>query len=205
MSNRTTADVVSRRTALAGLGAGGLGLALAQTNAARAAAQDAATDLAHHPLVGTWLSGTSSNDIGLNYWGPDGSMTLQTIIVPVPGESEGSFTYNDQAMGVWEPISERGIHITFTWATRDATGVPISSTTVEGFPVASEDGMSFLDDGTKVVVTLRDPTGTVTQVINTVPRVIGVRVRPGKPGYEEVLALLAASPVATPQAGTPTS
>ena len=188
---------LSRRTALAGLGAGGLGLALATTSRP-AAAQDAASEMAHHPLVGTWLSGTGPNDIAINYWGADGSMTLTAIIIPMG--SEGSFTYNDQAMGVWEPISERGIHITFTWTTRDATGAPIGSTTVEGYPVASEDGMSFLDDGTQVVVTLRDPTGAVTQVINTVPRVIGVRVRPGKPGYEEVLALLAASPVATPTA-----
>ncbi len=202
MATRQPDRPVSRRAALAGLGAGGLGAALAAT-ARGGAAQDAAADMASHPLVGTWLSGTTPNDIALNYWGPDGSMTLQTIIVP--GESEGSFVYNDQAMGVWEPISARGIHITFTWTTRDATGAPIGSTTVEGFPVASEDGMSFLDDGTQVVVTLRDPTGVVTQVINTVPRVIGVRVRPGKPGYEDVLALLAASPVATPQAGTPTT
>lgn len=43
---------VSRRTALAGLGAGGLGVALA---AARpAAAQDAAAEMAKHPIVGFW-------------------------------------------------------------------------------------------------------------------------------------------------------
>ena len=46
---------ISRRSALAGLGAGGLGLALA--NAARPAnAQDATpTSLAGHPFVGTWI------------------------------------------------------------------------------------------------------------------------------------------------------
>ena len=44
---------ISRRSALAGLGAGGLGLALA--NAARPAnAQDATPELANHPVVGAW-------------------------------------------------------------------------------------------------------------------------------------------------------
>jgi hypothetical protein len=195
MTTLNNGQSLSRRTAMTGLGGAGLGLALAAT-ARSVVAKDAAVDMANHPLVGTWLAGTSPTDIALNYWGADGSMTLQTTIYP--GQSDGSVVYNDQAMGVWEPIDARGIHITFTWATRDASGASRGSTTVDGFPVASEDGMSFVDEGTKVVITLRDPTGAVTQVINTVPRVIGVRVRPGNPGYEDLLALLAASPVATP-------
>src|SRR4051794_39644261 len=81
-----TERTVTRRTALAGLGAGGLGVALATTTR-HASAQDTAAAMAHHPLVGTWLSGTTPNDISLNYWGADGSMTLQTIIVP--GKSDG--------------------------------------------------------------------------------------------------------------------
>lgn len=43
----------NRRAGLAGLGAGGLALALA-TMPRPAVAQDAATDLANHPLVGAW-------------------------------------------------------------------------------------------------------------------------------------------------------
>jgi hypothetical protein len=108
-------------------------------------------------------------------------------------------------MGVWEPVSERGIHVTFTGQNRDATGAVTGTVTVDGYPVANEDGMSFWDDGTQAVVTLRDPTGAVTQVINTVPRVAGVRATPGKISYEEALAMLAAQPAATPAAATPTS
>ena len=52
-ASRTTATV-SRRTTLAGLGAGGLALALA-ASARPASGQDAATDLSTHPLTGTWL------------------------------------------------------------------------------------------------------------------------------------------------------
>ncbi|HYP61589.1 MAG TPA: hypothetical protein VEQ36_14255, partial [Thermomicrobiales bacterium] len=46
---------VSRRTALAGLGGGGLGLALSST-LRQASAQDASpAAMAGHPLVGTWI------------------------------------------------------------------------------------------------------------------------------------------------------
>lgn len=53
---------ISRRSALAGLGAGGIGLALA--NAARPAnAQDASpTSLADHPFVGAWIVDRNPDD-----------------------------------------------------------------------------------------------------------------------------------------------
>src|SRR5438045_3389415 len=55
MTPSHTAQSVTRRTALAGLGAGGLGLALAST-ARQASAQEATpVPMAGHPLVGTWI------------------------------------------------------------------------------------------------------------------------------------------------------
>ncbi len=54
MTTSNTSQSVSRRTALAGLGAGGLGVALAAT-VRHASAQDTTpASLAGHPLVGTW-------------------------------------------------------------------------------------------------------------------------------------------------------
>jgi len=147
-------------------------------------------------MVGTWLVGTSANDLQLVHVDADGNMDFQGSVAPTV--TDGVTTYNDTFMGVWEPDGERGIHVTFTWATRDASGAVTGATTVDGYPVASDDGNSFVDDGTRVVVTLRDPSGAVTQEITGVPRVTGVRVTPGKPGYEEVLALIAAAATATP-------
>jgi hypothetical protein len=77
------------------------------------------------------------------------------------------------------------------------------TTTVDGYPEASKDGPSFSDLGINVVVTLRDPTGKVSQAINGVPPVSGVRVTMGKPGYEEALVMIATLPTATPSDGTP--
>jgi hypothetical protein len=160
--------------------------------------------MANHPLVGTWLAGTGPNDLSLVHWDADGNQDFQSSTAPTTS-ADGVVTYNDTAMGVWEPVDERGIHITFTWATRDETGAVIGTTTVDGFPVASEDGMSFVDDGTKVIVTLSDPQGVVTQVIEGVPPVFGVRAVPGHLGYVQVLAMIAANAAATPAAGTPAS
>lgn len=183
---------LSRRAALAGAGAAGLALAATRPSAA----QDAAAEMASHPIVGTWLAGTNPNDLGLTHFDADGNVTLQGSIV-APGPA-GATAYNDPAMGVWEPTSARGIHINFTWASRDAGGAVTGTTTVDGYPVVSDDGASFVDDGTQVVVTLRDPAGAVTQEIHTVPPVTGRRMTPGKPGYAEVLALIAARSSATP-------
>jgi hypothetical protein len=65
---------LSRRAALrhaAALGAViGLGGGLR-----RVAAQDSATEMANHPMVGTWLGGRTPDSLGTTRFGPDGSMT----------------------------------------------------------------------------------------------------------------------------------
>jgi hypothetical protein len=206
MSNGKTADVVSRRTALAGLGAGGLGVALA-SRALNASAQDASADMANHPMVGTWLGGRAPNDIGVAHLSSDGFMfTNQGPTIGVG--PDGKIFYSDAPTGSWVPVSDRGVHFIFTHRTYDEAGALTGYGTVEGYPVTSEDGMTFWDEGTQVTVTLRDPNGVVTQVIGpglTDAAIGGVRLIPGKSGYDEMLTFLAAHPAATPEAGTPTS
>lgn len=89
---------VSRRTALAGLGAGGLGVALA---AARpAAAQDAAAEMAKHPIVGFWQLDSGPN--------PPTGRRFDFLLIHADG------THNDwnglaagSALGIWRPTGER--------------------------------------------------------------------------------------------------
>ena len=160
--------------------------------------------MAGHPLVGTWLAGRAPNDITVVHWGPDGSMATNLPTVGVG--ADGAITYSDLAMGSWIPVSARGIHFIFTNRTYDATGALTGYFTVEGHPVASEDGMSFWDDGTKATVTIRDPDGTVVQTIGPgIPGIGGVRLVPGTSGYDEMLAMLATRQAATPEASTPTT
>lgn len=193
MTNENNLTAITRRGALASLGAGAAGLALAAAPRL-VAAKD--VDMTSHPLVGTWLAGRAPNDIAVAHWGPDGSMTTNLATVSVG--PDGKIAFNDPAMGSWVPVSERGLHFIFTDRTYDATGALTGYFTVDGFPVASEDGMSFWDDGKQASVTIRDPNGVVVQVITPIPGIGGVRLVPGKSGYDEMLAMLAERAKATP-------
>ena len=186
---------ISRRSALAGLGAGGLGLALA--NAARpASAQDAApVDYAGHPMAGMWLA-TVPNGVGPSLFAADGTCLQTTPLVSVA--PDGSVQFETPGLGTWEPDGERGAHFTVVRVISDAAGAFVGTGTVDGYPVANDDGQSFYDDGTRVRVTVRDAAGAVTVVLGedgTLPAISGVRMGPGNPGFSD----------GTPEAGTPTT
>jgi hypothetical protein len=205
MTPSTSGSHVSRRTALAGLGAGGLGMAALATSPA--AAQDTSVDMAKHPIVGAWLAGRAPNDIGVTLWSADGTMTNNTGPAIGAG-ADGALVYSDPTIGSWVPVSDRGIHFIFTHRMYDPTGKLVGYGTVEGYPVVSDDGASFWDDGTQVTVTIRDANATVLQVLGpgmTDAGIGGVRLIPGTSGYDEMLAMLASRPPASPEAGTPPS
>lgn len=182
MTTSNTRQPVSRRTALAGLGAGGLGVALAAATR-QAPAQGAATDLSKHPAVGIWLS-TNPGGTGSAAIYADGTVDLG--LFPVSAGPGGALQYGNAGLGVWEPVGDRGTHFTAVVSNFDAKGAFVGTTTTDGYPVVSDDGETFYDDGTKVRVTIRDAAGTVTLVLGEdgkLPPVWGTRMRPGKPGF----------------------
>jgi hypothetical protein len=65
----------------------------------------------------------------------------------------------------------------------------------------SEDGESFVDDGSRVIVTIHDVTGAIVQQLpgTGAPPVTGIPMTTGVPGFPQ--GTLAAG---TPMAGTPT-
>ena len=87
MSTNDPQHPLSRRTALAGLSAAGLGLALTATGRG-ASAQEETGDLAGHPLTGTWAALTPGGVVPQIH-GADGS-----IITAFPP------TYVDPALGL---------------------------------------------------------------------------------------------------------
>jgi hypothetical protein len=201
MTSHQTDRSLSRRAALAGLGATGLAAGLAAAHPVAAA--EAAVQMANHPLVGAWLVGRAPDDIAVAHWGPDGSMTTNRPTVGVG--ADGKFTSSDPALGSWVPITERAIHFVFTNRTYDATGAFTGYVTVEGHPVVGDDGMSFWDDAVEARVTIRDANGVVIQSFGgdgSVPPIGGVRLVPGQSGYEEMLAMLAKRRAATLKVGT---
>ena len=189
MSTSRSDGSLSRRTALAGLGAGGIGVALAAPGRI-AAAQDAQSDaMANHPMVGAWMASTPSG-LAPGIFSPDGTVV---VIVPATANSPLGTTFVSTNVGTWEPVSERGIHFTTVQLHSDANGTYVGSITVDGHPVVSEDGQSLVDDSPETGPTIRDAQGNVLDVLRGGPPVTGVRMGVGAPGFPE----------GTPAAGTP--
>ena len=195
MTTPPTDAAVSRRSALAGLAAGGLGLALA---ARPVAAQDATPEpLAGHPLVGTWLAITAFG-ASPETFAADGSVVAGPPSIE-PGER--GVTYFGPGIGVWESTGPRSGRFTFVQALADATGAYAGTLTIDGHLDVSADGQSFVDDSPETTLTFRDAANNVLQVITpyqagdgSVPPVTAVRMAVGAPGF----------PAGTPTAGTPT-
>ena len=98
MSHEGATPTISRRLAVAGLGAGGFGAALAATG--HAAAQDAAAATATHAIVGLWQNAAS---------GPPAMKDPWTLCV-----FHGDGTYSEwdglnagAALGIWRPAGDR--------------------------------------------------------------------------------------------------
>src|SRR5262245_36308149 len=106
MATSQTDRSVSRRTALAGIGAGGLGLALAARGGSAAARDATAEAMANHPIVGVWMVTTPIGP-SLAVFSADG-----TNIQGVPTAQAGpqGVTFTGAQVGTWEPTSARGIH-----------------------------------------------------------------------------------------------
>jgi len=195
MTTQRTARPVSRRTTLAGLGAGGLGLALA-TRGHRAAAQEATPDaLATHPIVGVWNAMTPGGP-SLATFLADGSATFANP--PTAMDSTRGVVYLSPSVGTCEPTGPRGIHFTASLVITDANGAHVGYETNDAYPVVSEDGQTLLDDQSQGQVTIRDAAGATVQAFATAgaPPVTGTRMGVGAPGFP---------PEGEPTASTPTT
>jgi hypothetical protein len=185
------ATPVSRRVALAGLGATGLGVAL---TARGATAQDASAEIASHPIVGAWRASTPGGP-SLVIFHPDGTATF----ADAPTAADPALGLVNQGLGVarWELTGKRSVHFTATALRSDATGVFLGFVTVDGYPEVSEDGRTHQDDQSQVTITVRDADGAIVQEIAAAgaPPVSAYRMSVGDPGF----------PVEVPGSATPTS
>ncbi len=196
MTTDRTDSLVSRRAAVAGLAGGGLALAASRLGASA----HEHGDLAGHPLAGWWLAMANpvlpdAPQIAIpSLFAADGSVVL---LFPVAQAGPDGIQYISSAGGTWEPDSDRRGHFTAVQSVHDANGTFVGTTTIDGYPEVSEDGESFIDDGSRVTITIRDPSGAV---VDSFPGagarpVTARRMGPGAPGFPE----------GTPEAGTPVS
>lgn len=190
MTTPRLATSVSRRTALAGLGAGGLGLALAATTRHAAAQDTAPGSFAGHPNVGVWMI---DSPIGraIAVYSAEGSV-IAALAATQAGP--GGVTYSSTQIGTWEPTGERGTHLTVVQLLSDGAGAYAGSVTVDAFLEVSEDGQTWMS-GAGTTITIRDAADNVLQVVADSPPAIGTRMGVGAPGFPE----------GTPAASTPTA
>ena len=179
MTTPRSATFVSRRTALAGLSASGLGLALAAT-ARTTAAQDATTDLAAHPNVGVWMI---DSPIGraIAVYSADGS-----VVAALPASQAGpqGVTLSSTQVGTWKSTGERDTHLTVVQLLSDEAGNYAGSVTVDAYQQVSEDGQTWVS-GNGTTITIRDAAHAVVDVLRDLPPATGIRMGPGAPGFPE--------------------
>ena len=184
---------VSRRTALAGFGAGGLGLALAAPGStARAQADDG--DLASHPLVGTWAAITPGGVVPQTHHA-DG--TIIAAFPPSYVDPGLGLTFQGPALGRWESTGARSGRFMFLQALADNAGTYVGTFQLAADIEASEDGQTWSGTNEAHAI-MRDAGNAVIfdEVLAFDTPVLGTRL--GATIESVVL------PVATPTAGTPT-
>ncbi len=188
-------DTISRRTALAGLGAAGAGLALAATVHPAAAQETTPDALASHPIVGNWMVTTPAGP-AMAVFLADGT-NIQGL--PTTQTGPNGVVFVSTQVGSWEPVSERGIHFTGVQLHSDANGTLVGTVTIDAYPVVSEDGQTLRDDDPRSGPIIRDAAGNVVADLRGTggPPVTGVRMGVGV-GVPDL-------PIGTPSAGTPTA
>ncbi len=180
-----TPSIMSRRTALGGVGAAAAVAGLGQMH--RTAAQEATPSaMANHPIVGTWLNmnATDPPSPSTGIFAADGSFVS---VSPVNyKDTERGVVYASDLVGTWEPTGPRSIHVTGINMGTDANGVFTGTFTLDAYPVVSEDGQTWTDDGTQVKVTIRDAMNAVVTVLGgggdqppITPPVMATRMKPG--------------------------
>jgi hypothetical protein len=190
---------LNRRSALGGVGAAAAAMGLGTVS--RVAAQDAGSEMATHPIIGVWLTmnpGDPPHASPVSFTA-DGIMTV--AFAPSYVDPGLGVTFQGTAIGVWEPTGERSIQFLFVQALSDVDGTYLGTFTLEGYPEVSEDGLTFVDEGTMARVTVRDANNVITMQAGggqgaapITPPVHARRMQIANPGFPE----------ATPVAGTPT-
>ena len=151
-------------------------------------------------MTGTWLAMANpplpeDPQVAVpSFFGADGSVLL---MFPLTQAGPQGVQFDSAYVGTWEADGDRRGHFTAVQVLSDANGTFLGTVTVDGYPEASEDGQTFVDDGSRVLITVRDPAGAVVaQFPDTSGRpVTGTRMGVGSPGFPE----------GTPVAATPTA
>lgn len=183
---------VSRRIALAGLGAGSLGFLASRLDAASAGAQSTATSLAGHPLTGFWLTlmalPSHPDDVVAvpAIFGADGSAVL---IFPCTEANDTGVDVKGAAIGTWAPIDDHYAHFTTVQALSGMDGRYHGTVTFDAYPRVNDDGETFDVQTQYDLFTVRDHVNAIVSS-NAGPNrnpMRAFRMQPGHVGFPPAL------------------
>lgn len=184
----STSRPLSRRTALAGIGAGSLGLFASRL----ASATSVSTSLADHPLSGFWLTlmalPSNPDDVVAvpAIFGADGSAVL---IFPCTEANGNGVQVKGAAVGTWAPIDDRYAHFTTVQALSGMDGRYHGTVTLDGYPRVNDDNETFEVESRYDLFTVRDNLNKITSS-NAGPNrnpMRAYRMHPGHPGFPPAL------------------
>jgi hypothetical protein len=127
-------------------------------SAGLAAAQPASA----HPMIGDWRVNTDGVGAGEpvragNYaFGQDGS-----ILVVFQARPTGQMTAELMwwGEGTWEADGEHAVRYTLSWPTKNAEGATTGTVTFDGVLAIRDDGLTFAEDRSRSLVTVRNQLG----------------------------------------------
>lgn len=185
MTTQQTGASVSRRAALAGLGAGGLGLALA-TTARQVSAQGATpTAMAGHPMVGTWIIDRNT------------AVPVEPPVILVVTSDGGVIDPVGGVAGAWRPTGARTGEWTLVGIEARAGGYRVVRSRWE----VDAAGAAMSGPAT---VTIVAPNGTVVSSSHIMSRGIRLPIEPVEAGGKPLAGFPTWTP-APPAPATPTS
>lgn len=187
---------LSRRSAVASLGAGSLGALFAANALAAPSAEIGGSggggtgSLANHPLVGLWLALVEvPSNPGVSVAVPtlfaaDGSAVL---FYPATEVADHGVQVKGAAVGTWEATGSRSGHFTAVQALSDMDGAYLGTVTVDGYPEVDEKGDAFAVNSALERMTVRNAQNVVTSRLSgsIANPMHGARMKPGFGGFPQ--------------------
>jgi hypothetical protein len=165
-----------------------VGSAIQSASDFRASGESGDSFPGRHPLVGTWLT-MSAQGTSTYTFSADGSVTAG-LPVAASHTAPGNVTYLSPGIGVWTSTGSLTGHATVVYWLADEGGTTGGTLTLHAHLEVSPDGLTLIDGSPDTVLTYRDATHAVTQVITpyrTGPGqaapMTGVRMTISTPGF----------------------
>lgn len=190
---------LTRRHALAGLGAGSIAALIGASvganphvaNRETGSAPDVSqVAMATHHLNGRWLASVrlpSNPGISVavpSFFSPDGTIMM---IFPGTEAAKRGVEIRGVALGEWEPVDARVGHFTAVQVLATLEGGYVGTVTVDGYAVLDDDDLGFTVRNDDHVFTVRDAYNTITEhlAISAANPMHGIRMRAGNPGFPD--------------------